>query len=1443
MAADKGGLQYAIEIRDLFTKSIRDFREGIRGAKKEWTDFKKASEGRVNSAKSFKETKKAIDEEREALKKLDADSKAQSKRERDLNKIRSSLRRDEAKERQRLQAIERQAASESNRLITEQQKRLRAFFAERNRAERESAKISKQLRKDEAAELLRQQRDLKANLDARNRAEKDAARIRAQLQKDEQNNLKAFVAARNRAEKEAARISASLKKDLAAKQQADPAFIAQERNTKAIKEELIVRNQILQLRKKAAQQFSQGDLIGGSKTLKQVQELQHSLESVNRSGNNLFFTFRRLVGVLALFTIARNLVQGFQDLVSEGLAFTDSIKQAEISIAGLISATAEVRDEMGKSVDASKEFALSQIIARDQVKKLQQDAFKTSGTLQDLAETFQVAIAPGFRAGLNIDEIRKLTVGISQAGAAIGVEQNQLAEEIRSILSGTIQARTTRIATALGISNEDIRRLKETGQLFDFLDKKLSAFGKAQEAVVRSTLAGVSGLVKKGVQQILGEAALPLFEELRKLGIALFDEVLTVRDALGNIQVNPKIVVAVREIFDALASGVVKVKEFAQSLGFSGVTAAFKAVGLALATSIQFAIGFAQTFLVTLKTIVATVETIANFFGLTTKQVGNLAGAFGVVTAATILWKNSLGLIGLNFTFIGGLLRTMIPALDNVLTKLEAGGGAAKVIGANISNSALGILGLAAVLAVALKGFQAIESAIFGVSLGLKDTVQITVLGLIGSLAKGMSFLAQLGRSAINSIKEIAFTIQGKGSDFVQGTKVLLASLRGDQKEVERLFAEQDAINVVKGNEKKIRDNAFILDQIQAENDALAGQAGLQAEIAKIVGDAAGRDAQGAGFDPTFDLDKFEKAQQAARDLKSGMTAFVPIISTAAIEIDALNAEMDDLEKQLRDASIEFLAVRKNAGLTGTASQIASIFTQRDVDNAEKLKKIQSNLVAVNADIARGIEFGNERFREEERLKALKQTVAVRDRLAALNAQDVQDQATAHSLLTDRKNLEDDIGKAESETLKLAESRAALLAVEATPQVRTDNIQAGVELAAERALLVVQQQRLGARRQATVEAQNAVNLAKAELGIQLQQLKTNLADLQAKAALATGQEGAALNSLVAQLQQQLALQKLIGDAKIRSLTITQAEAALVESGTLTEGIKRGFKDLGNDLPTAFLAGITVIKSAISQLTAFASTAIIDGLVGDSDESIEERFGQLAKSLANQLLQALFEVQLQKLISGAKISTIEQTSAEAAALIKTTAALTAAQIEVQAATTASIIRASSSIAFSQGGIVPQTFAKGGRVLPNFEHFSKKAEGFARGTPSRPRHIPQSDTIPAWLTPGEFVVRKQVVKSLGVDFFRNINRGNFKAPLAHLPSPGHAEAGGMAKGGLISDNVKRTQSPAAQRTGAQQDFAILPVQVAREKDFERQVHGGRNAMLRFLRENGFNPSRGK
>jgi hypothetical protein len=61
-------------------------------------------------------------------------------------------------------------------------------------------------------------------------------------------------------------------------------------------------------------------------------------------------------------------------------------------------------------------------------------------------------------------------------------------------------------------------------------------------------------------------------------------------------------------------------------------------------------------------------------------------------------------------------------------------------------------------------------------------------------------------------------------------------------------------------------------------------------------------------------------------------------------------------------------------------------------------------------------------------------------------------------------------------------------------------------------------------------------------------------------------------------------------------------------------------------------------------------------------------------------------------------------------------------------------------YSMGGLIPKYFALGG--------FASTLGGFAKGT----------DTVPAMLTPGEFIMSKYAVDTYGVDNMRKINNGD-------------------------------------------------------------------------------------
>src|SRR5690606_34127315 len=127
------------------------------------------------------------------------------------------------------------------------------------------------------------------------------------------------------------------------------------------------------------------------------------------------FSVRRLLGVLAVFTLFRNAVSGVKSLIAEGVRFNQVIERSRLGIAGIITSLATVRDEQGRVTEGAGKFELSMRAARSVQKALLLDAVRTTATFDELSQTFQVALGPGLAAGLNLDEVRQFTTAISQA--------------------------------------------------------------------------------------------------------------------------------------------------------------------------------------------------------------------------------------------------------------------------------------------------------------------------------------------------------------------------------------------------------------------------------------------------------------------------------------------------------------------------------------------------------------------------------------------------------------------------------------------------------------------------------------------------------------------------------------------------------------------------------------------------------------------------------------------------------------------------------------------------------------------------------------------------------------------------------------------------------------------------------------------------------------------
>jgi len=287
-----------------------------------------------------------------------------------------------------------------------------------------------------------------------------------------------------------------------------------------------------------------------------------------------------------------------------------------------------------------------------------------------------------------------------------------------------------------------------------------------------------------------------------------------------------------------------------------------------------------------------------------------------------------------------------------------------------------------------------------------------------------------------------------------------------------------------------------------------------------------------------------------------------------------------------------------------------------------------------------------------------------------------------------------------------------------------------------------------------------------------------------------------------------------GTAATQVQTIaTQADTAAKSTGAGAEAAT-GVLGAGTDLAGGVVEGVGNVAIVGLLTTIVAEIAVLGALVALSAGATLANTAIMIGNLA--LLGALLAVNVANLAA----------NLAALPLLSTIAIFTVLDAVVP---------------FAKGGMV-KPFAKGGNV-----------QGFAGGgstaglrTFQKANSIPKSDTVPAMLTPGEFVLVPDAVKKYGAGFLSALNKGIID-PSAVLGMPAAAIATGsgtgikaFADGGMVSES---TTSSANASRGA--GTVIRPVLLADNTTMQQLTSGGRETFEKGV--NGTNitgdPNRSK
>jgi hypothetical protein len=468
---------------------------------------------------------------------------------------------------------------------------------------------------------------------------------------------------------------------------------------------------------------SRRDALKAQKDLNREQErLNRALFGTEKGVNRVAFTFRRLFGILAAFTIAREVVGGFANLITSSVQFNRTIEESRIGLAGLFTALGDVSDAAGNLQKGPDAFATALGIADDQIQKLQSDALKTTATFQQLVEVFQVAVGPGLAAGLQVDEIRQVAVLVSQAASALRISQDQLSEEIRALLTGAGTQRTSRIFTALGFSSKEINEAKAAGDLFKLLETRLRAFGKAAEAA-QNTLTGLNQRLSEAISLVSGRAGVRFFDDLKKLLTEVGDLFVVVeRNAEGVIEritPRPETLNTLAILFEGLQRAVNILRQGLQEFSLREIQNAVALIADLFSGVATVAVGFVRGLVSGLSDVAVIAEGIfGSFDSEALKEVVALVTRIGTLLAGAGL---AVGAITLAFKLLVAPVVIVVNLLDKMLLL-------ARGIFVAISKVPGGLFTWLGIIIAIFAGFGEIFEAILGFPLTIKDVANIFAL-------------------------------------------------------------------------------------------------------------------------------------------------------------------------------------------------------------------------------------------------------------------------------------------------------------------------------------------------------------------------------------------------------------------------------------------------------------------------------------------------------------------------------------------------------------------------------------------------------------------------------------------------------------------------------------------------------------------------------------------
>lgn len=230
---------------------------------------------------------------------------------------------------------------------------------------------------------------------------------------------------------------------------------------------------------------------------KGVEDVEKSLKHAETAADDFLNSIKAGVGIDLGGKLVNSIaaIPGIlQSAVSRGVEFNVTMSNAEVGISNVLAKFMGLDKEAAKA-EAAK--AMQQLIELEP---------KAAGGLEDLVGGFLATVAASQSAGVSVAQNIDLVGKFANAVANANLPTNQLAQEMRAILTGNITPDAA-LAKILEIKSDDIKKAKEAGNLYQFLVDKLGSLGEAGDsaAVRLSTF-------NSAISKALGKITEPVFD-------------------------------------------------------------------------------------------------------------------------------------------------------------------------------------------------------------------------------------------------------------------------------------------------------------------------------------------------------------------------------------------------------------------------------------------------------------------------------------------------------------------------------------------------------------------------------------------------------------------------------------------------------------------------------------------------------------------------------------------------------------------------------------------------------------------------------------------------------------------------------------------------------------------------------------------------------------------